>query len=129
MIRRLRGGNKNIENIPIQNKNGDLLTNSTDRLFRWREYLREILSVHIIVDGSIIQQIDVPSIPKTEQDRQDKSPPLVEVKEAMKQMKSRKAPGNDDTTADLLKAGCLPIVTWLHNIFVDVWKNEEMIED
>jgi hypothetical protein len=129
MIRRIRGGNKNIENMPIQNKNGDLLTNSTDRLFRWREYLSELLNVHTIVDPSIIQQIDVPQISKIEQDRQDKPPSLVEVREAIRQMKSRKAPGNDDVTADLIKAGGLPIVIWLHDIFVDVWKSEEMVED
>jgi hypothetical protein len=79
MIRRLRGGNNNIENMPIQNKNGDLLTNSTDRLSRWKEYLSDLLNVHTNVGPSIIQQIDAPPIPKAEQDRQDKPPTFVEV--------------------------------------------------
>ncbi|CAF1392846.1 unnamed protein product [Rotaria magnacalcarata] len=110
MIRRLRGGNnKNIEYMPIQNKNGELLTNSADRLSRWREYLSELLNVHTSVDPLIIQQIDAPLISKKEQERQDKPPSLVEVQEDIRQMKNRKASGNDGITADLLKAGGLPI--------------------
>ncbi|CAF2121924.1 unnamed protein product [Rotaria magnacalcarata] len=130
MIRRLRGGNnKNIEYMPIQNKNGDLLTNSADRLSRWREYLSELLNVHTSLDPSIIQQIDAPPISKKEQEQQDKPPSLAEVQEAIRQMKSRKAPGNDGITADLLKAGGLPVAIWLHEIFVDIWKQEEIVED
>src|SRR3990167_5878699 len=89
-----------------------------------------LLNVHTFVDPSIIiEQIDVPSISKIEQDRQDKLPSLVEVREAIRQMKSRKAPRNDDVTADLIKAGGLRIAIWLHDIFVDVWKREEMVTD
>lgn len=130
MIRRFHGGNnKNIEYMPIQNKNGDLLTNSADKLSRWREYLSELLNVHTNVDPLIIQQIDAPPISKKEQERQDKPPSLVEVQKAITQMKNKKAPGNDGITADLLKAGGLPIAIWLHEIFVDIWSQEEMVED
>jgi hypothetical protein len=44
-------------------------------------------------------------------------------------MKSRKAPGNDEVTADVLKAGGPPVLRWLYEIFTDVWKNEEIVED
>ena len=44
-------------------------------------------------------------------------------------MKSRKAPGNDDVTADLLKADGTPVLNWLHEIFVDIWNSEEIVED
>ncbi|CAF0899024.1 unnamed protein product [Didymodactylos carnosus] len=34
-----------------------------------------------------------------------------------------------DLTAELLKAGGMEIALWLHQIIVDVWINEEMVED
>ena len=34
----------------------------------------------------------------------------------MKQMENGKAPGNDNISADLLKAGGRPTVTWLREI-------------
>ncbi|CAF2588534.1 unnamed protein product [Rotaria sp. Silwood2] len=40
-----------------------------------------------------------------------------------------KAPGNDEVTADLLKAGGKPVIRWLYEIFVDIWKSELMMQD
>jgi hypothetical protein len=44
-------------------------------------------------------------------------------------MKPRKAPGNDEITADLLKAGGEPVIKWLYEIFSDIWEQEEMVEE
>ncbi|CAF1408276.1 unnamed protein product [Didymodactylos carnosus] len=129
MIRRLRGRNKNMDNTSIQDKNGKMLLNSKDRLSRWREYFCELLNVHTVIDLTILQQIPIPAIDKAEETRQDKPPSLPEVVQAIKQMKSRKAPGKDDVTAELLKAGGLELALWLHQIIVDVWINEQMVED
>ncbi|CAF5024002.1 unnamed protein product, partial [Rotaria magnacalcarata] len=43
-IRRLRGSGMNTEHIAIHDKDGNTLTNSEDRLNRWREYFDEILN-------------------------------------------------------------------------------------
>ena len=48
---------------------------------------------------------------------------------ALKQMKSGKAPGNDEIIADLLKVGGMPVLKWLYYLFVEIWKTEQMIED
>ena len=45
------------------------------------------------------------------------------------QMKNRRVPGNDTIRADLLKAGGITVMAWPHEIFVDIWTNEEIVED
>ncbi|CAF4748714.1 unnamed protein product, partial [Rotaria socialis] len=45
IIRRLRGGSKRVENIPVQDKNGKLLVNSRDTLKRWGGFFCETLNV------------------------------------------------------------------------------------
>ncbi|CAF1602087.1 unnamed protein product, partial [Didymodactylos carnosus] len=127
--RRLRGGNKRVENMPIKDKNGALLVNSTDRLQRWREYFAELLNVPSAVDQVLTDSIPESQLTRSEEKRQSAVPTIQEVETALKQMKSRKAPGDDGVTADLLKAGGAPVVRWLYEIFTDVWKNEEMVEE
>ncbi|CAF1203414.1 unnamed protein product [Adineta steineri] len=128
IIRRLRGGSKRVENMPIKDRNGNLLLNSSDRLERWREYFHELFNVPSIVDQKIIDEIQIGTLSEEEK-RQNAAPSIEEVRKALFQMKSRKAPGNDEITADLLKAGGEPVIHWLYGIFVDIWKNEVMVQD
>ncbi|CAF5166498.1 unnamed protein product, partial [Rotaria magnacalcarata] len=44
-------------------------------------------------------------------------------------MKSRKVPGSDEVTVDVLKAGDEPVTRWLFTFFTDVWKNEQMAKE
>ncbi|CAF1464287.1 unnamed protein product, partial [Rotaria sordida] len=129
MIRRLKGGNANIQNLPIQDKDGKFLINSKDRLTRWKEHFSDLLNVHTNIDPTIVQNITEPFIPSNEQFRQDKMPSLIEVEEAINKLKSGKAPGNDGIAADLLKAGGKSMAKWLHEIIGEIWENEQMVED
>ncbi|CAF3991398.1 unnamed protein product [Rotaria sp. Silwood1] len=108
IIRRLRDRRQNVENMPIHNKNGILLVNSKARLEN---------------------QIKPTSLSTMERHCQDKEPTLDVMRQALKQMKNRKAPGKDDITIELLKAGGMPVIRWLHNIFVDIWKYEQIVDD
>ena len=129
IIRRLRGGSKRVENMPIKDKNGDLLLNSSARLKRWREYFDELLNVTSLVDPDLLNEIQIDPIPQVEEKRQNAQPSIDEVRKALRQMKSRKAPGNGEVTADILKAGGEPVIKWLHEMFTDVWTNEEIAEE
>ena len=128
-IRRLRGGTKRVENMPIRDKNGKLLINSSDRLERCREFFDELLNVPQSVDPDLIEEISIFPLSKVEEKRQNAEPSMEEIRKALSQMKSRKTPGNDDVTADILKAGGTAARMWLCEIFTDVWKNEEMVDD
>jgi hypothetical protein len=129
VIRQLKGGRTNVDNMPIRNKQGDLLSNSDDVMVRWSEYFYELLNVHSIIDPHIIQQIPIPIIPTIEQIRQEKPPSLSEVFDAIKQMKNRKALGVDNISADVLNAGGVPMAKWVHEIVCDVWNGQVMVED
>ncbi|CAF4544552.1 unnamed protein product [Rotaria sp. Silwood2] len=103
MIRRLRGGKTRIENMPILDKQGNLLCSAGERLERFKEYFNELLNVKVIIDPTTSNTIQPKNISPTEKSRQEKPPTIMEVKTALKQIKSEKAPGNDGITVDLLK--------------------------
>ncbi|CAF5225121.1 unnamed protein product, partial [Rotaria magnacalcarata] len=102
----------NMENMPIKDKHGKLILNSTDQLERWREFFDDLLNVSTVVDLQLIDQIKIKIIEKNDEERQNMQPTISEVRKALNQMKSRKAPGNDEITADLLKAGGEPVIKW-----------------
>ncbi|CAM4967100.1 unnamed protein product [Rotaria socialis] len=128
-MRRLKRGSKRVENMPIVDKNGKLLVNSTDQLERWRKYFCESLNVHSTVDPYVINKVQITIPSKLELERQNTQPSFEEVKRALNQMKSRKAPEGDEVTADILKAGGEPVIKWLHEMFTDMWENEQAVKE
>ncbi|CAF3044667.1 unnamed protein product [Rotaria sp. Silwood2] len=100
-----------------------------DQLDRWREYFSELLNVNSVVDPHVIDHISTPVIPTAEQDGQNEPSTLEEIGQALKQMKNRKVSENDDISTDILKPGGVPVLKWLHEIFVDIWQNEEIVDD
>ncbi|CAF4977065.1 unnamed protein product [Rotaria sp. Silwood1] len=115
--------------MPVQDKSGELLVNSKDTLKRWREYFHETLNVTTSIDQDLIDQIQIPTLSTTEERRQNAPISIEEVRKALKQMKSRKAPGSDEITADILKAGGQPVIQWLFSFFTDLWENEQMAKE
>jgi hypothetical protein len=129
VIRRLRSNGINTEHIAIHDKDGNTLTNSEDRLNRWREYFDEMLNVNTMVDEQILQQIPKSTLDPKELSLQDDVPTVDEVVKAIQQFRNRRAPGKDEIPAELLKAGGLTLAEWLHEIIRDVWEQEVMVKD
>ena len=110
MIRRLRGSKQRIEYVPILDKQRNLLCSTSEKLEKFREFFSELLNVNSTSDPSVANALQPATISYAEKVRQEKSPTIVEVRMAWKQMKSGKAPGNDEITADLLKAGGMSVL-------------------
>ena len=127
-LRHIRGGRAKIEDMPIFDAQGKLLTNSEERLDRWREYFEGLLNVPTMVEPAIIASIPVQTITEEEVDRQSRAPTLTELEQAIGRMKSGKAAGIDGITTDVIKAGGRVMAKQLHQIFVEIWENEEEIE-
>ena len=123
MIRRLCGSKQRIEHMSILDKQGNLLCNASEK------FSSKLLNVNSTIDPSVANAIQPATISYAEKVRQEKSPTIVEVQMALKQMKSGKASGNDEITADLLKAGGMSVLRRLYHLFVEIWKTEQMIED
>lgn len=129
IIRRLRGGRQRIEQMPILDKQERLQCNADERLERFREFFSELFNVNSTIDPSIVNEIQPSNISTTEKLRQEKPPARAEVQTALRPMKSGKAAGNDEITADLLQAGGTAVLQWLQMLFVDIWEKEEMVEN
>jgi hypothetical protein len=89
-------------------------------LKRWCEFFCESLNVRSSIDRKLIDQIQVPILSRIEEHRQNVQPSIDEVRKAMNQMQSRKAPGSDEVTADIMKAGGEPVIRWLFKLCTDV---------
>ncbi len=96
------------------------LTSHPHTLKRWCEFFCESLNVRSSIDRKLIDQIQVPILSRIEEHRQNVQPSIDEVRKAMNQMQSRKAPGSDEVTADIMKAGGEPVIRWLFKLCTDV---------
>ena len=76
-----------------------------------------------------MQRISIPQLSPVEQNRQDKPPSLLEVEEAIRRMKSGRSPGMDGISVDVIKARGRVLATRLHTIFVEIWEEEQTVED
>ena len=129
MLRRLRGGRARIEDMPILDSYGKCLTSSTERLERWKEYFSDLLNVPSTVQPSVLATISSSPISSQEEERQNKPPSLKEIEDAVGRMRCGKAPGIDGITADVLKAGGRSLAEQLHHLFVDIWEDEDPVDD
>ena len=87
---------------------------------RWCKFFYESLNVCSSINSYLIDQIQIPTLCISEEDRQNATPSIDEVRNALNQMKSRKAPGSDEVTIDILKTGGEPAIRYLLNLFTDV---------
>ena len=111
--------------LPVQAKDGTIITEETQKLDRWREHFQETLNrptpATPLSEEDLVQS-DIPTIGPV-----DTSPfTMEEITKAIKGLKTGKAPGIDNIglCAELLKAGSHEMTQWLLNICNTAWDTE-----
>ena len=108
----------------VKGKDGRLLTKEDEVKDRWREHFVEVLNrpvpevtAEVEVTNEVNDSINTGAITKDE------------IRSALGDMKSGKAPGIDNLTADLLRADNDTTVSVLHDLFNTIWEEESVPED
>ena len=108
----------------VKNKEGKLLTEEGEVKARWQEHFKEVLNRPVPEVATEVEETDVVNngIDIGEITRE-------EIKSALGDMKSGKAPGIDSITADLLRVDTDTTIQVLHELFNKIWEEESVPED
>jgi hypothetical protein len=101
------------------NRNGEILKNKAARLGRWKEHFQEVLSRDALEDPP--QEVEEEM---EELDISEEPPTVQEIKTALKALKNGKAPGEDQISAEMLKADIEQTSLELQKIFDIIWEKE-----
>jgi hypothetical protein len=108
---------------PIADKKGRLLTTEEEQDARWAEHFNEVLNRPSPTTEPDIQEAE------TELDVNIEPPTREEIIAAIKSLKNRKAPGQDNLNAELLKADPELAAQILQPLFASVWEEKKIPDD
>ena len=110
-------------NVPIRDKQGQLLTSEKDQEARWVEHFNEVLNRP--------PPEEEPDIPEAEEDLSvDTGPPKKEeIIAAINSLKNHKAPGKDRLNAELFKADAVTTASILQPLFNTIWDRRKIPDD
>ena len=105
---------------PVKDKEGKQIIDDEGQKRRWVEYFEELLNRPAPPDPPDIQPADI-DLPID-----CNAPTKEEIRQAIKKLKSGKAPGPDDIPAEALKADVETTVELLHPLFQKIWEEEQV---
>ena len=116
-------------------KDGTTLQSDEDKLNRWAEHFEEVVNCQADVDVVSLEDLPIASPLDASLDvsvsDEDLSSPLSEdeIQTAISELRSKKAPGLDGITLEMLTLGGDETVRWLKTIFDTIWETESVPED
>jgi hypothetical protein len=108
----------------VKDKEGRLLTKDDDIKKRWRDHFAEVLNRPAPTDEAITAQ-DATTIEEIETGYVTKE----EIRKAVRNMKNGKAAGLDFITVEMLKTDIDMTTNALHELFQNIWDQEEIPDD
>ena len=122
----IKNAKKNkIHTMNIKNKQGKVLHTKDDILERWKEYFEDLLKTNTTTAINI-----GPYNTQTQANEQiEETISEEEVKEALKSLKTGKAPGHDRITPDMLKYLSEEGIKAMHYILEKAWKEKQIPQD
>ena len=101
---------------------GTWLTNKTDVLARWQEHFDALLNGELATNEAMVS-----GFPDDDGNAQTVlEPTREEVTNAIKSLKNNKAPGPDGIPAELLKNGGDDLISFLHEMILEIWRTEKL---
>ena len=108
----------------LRSSDGELLTTEEQQSERWSEYFEDLLNQ----PEQNVPVSPINSNTRTQTGFNSNPPSMNEVKAAAKQLKSGKAPGNDEIPSELLKVSMEvdSFASQLHSLINHVWQTEDV---
>ena len=122
-VREIEGKKKKTLNV-VKDKNGKKITNTEKVLKCWEEHFNTHLNTTFPYDPGATDNISDP-----ENITEGNPISLEEIRNAIKKLRVRKAPGIDTICAETLKAGGTAMENMLFKIFNKIWKDEKTPQD
>ena len=114
---------------------GSSVTSDEDKCKRWVEHFEEVFNCGTSVSEAVLEELPVIN-PREDGDvpilaGDELGTPLTEeeIKVAVSQLRSGKAPGEDGITAEILRLGGESVVQWLKHLADRVWSEEGIPKD
>ena len=110
---------------PINSIDGEVLTDKTEILKRWKEHFESVLNNTSFTDENVFNSIPQrPEIPEL-----SFLPTIQEVLAAIKQISAGKAPGKDAIPPEIFKYGGTKLVKKLLALFIQIWTQGMVPQD
>jgi hypothetical protein len=107
----------------VRGTDGSLLSTAEEQASRWVEHFRSVLNQK---DPEVT---NMPSPAEGDLEVNTQAPTELEIRDAIKTLKNRKAAGPDSIQGEMLKADTSTSVWALHDLFKSIWDKEEIPTD